>query len=84
MTAKWAAVGAGAAAYMLLGSWHEERRLAAACGERFARYRRAVPRLLLPLARWPPRPGGWGVARRVLRPDQPRNLAGRLATADRG
>ena len=55
MSVKWAAVGAGAALYMLLGSWHEERRLAAAYGDRFGRYRRAVPHLLLPLGR--PRPG---------------------------
>jgi protein-S-isoprenylcysteine O-methyltransferase Ste14 len=49
MTVKWAAVGAGAALYMLLGSRHEERRLAAAYGDRFGRYRRTVPHLLLPL-----------------------------------
>ena len=55
MTAKWAAVGAGAGLYMLLGSWHEEHRLASAYGARFDRYRQAVPHLLVPLGQvsWP-------------------------------
>ena len=51
MTVKWASVGAGAALYMLAGSWHEERRLERAYGDRYVRYRRDVPRLLAPLGR---------------------------------
>ncbi len=48
------AFGAGTALYMLLGSWHEERRLMAAYGQRFVQYRQEVPHLLLPVVR----PGG--------------------------
>ena len=67
MTVKWAAVGAGAAAYVWLGSVHEERRLEAAYGGRFARYRSRVPRLPLPLGRlaWPGATGAGGVDRRA-------------------
>ena len=51
MTAKWAAVGLGAAAYRWLGSRHEERRPERAYAERFACYRAGVPHLPLPRGR---------------------------------
>ncbi len=50
MTVKWASVGIGAAVYMVLGSLHEERRLALAYGQRFRRYQRQVPHLINPFA----------------------------------
>ena len=52
VTAKWSTVALGTAAYMALGSLHEDVRLRAAYGPRFERYRSEVPRLLLPLGRW--------------------------------
>ncbi len=48
MTVKWATVGVGAAIYMVLGSLHEERRLALAYGQRFRHYQRQVSHLLDP------------------------------------
>ena len=53
MTAKLATFSLGTAAYMVVGSWHEERRLQAAFGGQFERYRRDVPHLLLPLGQVP-------------------------------
>ncbi len=50
MTVKWATVSLGALLYMVLGSLHEERRLALAYGQRFHRYQRQVPHLLDPSA----------------------------------
>ncbi len=46
MTVKWASVGLGSLVYMVLGSLHEERRLALAYGQRFRRYQRQVPHLI--------------------------------------
>lgn len=50
MTVKWATVGLGALVYMVLGSLHEEQRLALVYGSRFRRYQQQVPHLLDPLA----------------------------------
>ena len=50
MTVKWATVGLGALVYMVLGSLHEEQRLALAYGSRFRRYQQQVSHLLDPLA----------------------------------
>ncbi|MDP9367555.1 MAG: hypothetical protein M3Q03_04645 [Chloroflexota bacterium] len=55
MTVKWATVGLGAMVYMVLGSLHEERRLALAYGQRFRHYQRQVPHLLDPSALVPRR-----------------------------
>ncbi len=55
MMVKWAIVGLAGAAYMVLGSWHEERRLERAYGEPFRRYRRDVPHLFVPLGWLPTR-----------------------------
>jgi len=45
MTIKWAAIGVVTAVYMVIGSLHEDRRLLAAYGERYRRYRARVPHL---------------------------------------
>ena len=52
MTVKWATVGLVSAVYMVLGSLHEGRRLLGAYGDRYRRYRREAPHLLLPVGRW--------------------------------
>lgn len=48
MTANLAAFNAAATLYLVLGSWHEERRLAAAYGEPYERYRRSGVHFYLP------------------------------------
>ena len=53
MTVKWASVGLVTAAYMVLGSLHEDQRLLAAYGDRYRCYRARVPHLALhSIAHW--------------------------------